>query len=119
MTKTHLITHSPTFSRLRAREAAASPSRGDAHELLERAQEAQAGFAALFDSFDDFDELVRECIPTIDDLLAAHEAAAASAPAKRERSAGTRDRAGRGARGRSRTPRTSSGSISPYGHSRR
>ncbi len=119
MTKTHLITHSPTFSRLRAPDGAGSSARRDAQELLERAREAQAGFEALFDSFDDFDELVRECIPTVDDLLAADEAAAGSTPAKRERSAGIRDRAGRGTRGRSRTSRNSSGAFSFYGHSRR
>ena len=114
MTKTHRITHSTAFERLRARQMPASTTaQRDAEKLLERAREAQMGFEALFASFDDFDELVRECIPTCDDV------AAASAPVKRERSAGTRDHAGRRGRSRSRASLTNPGATSSYGHSRR
>ena len=114
MTKTHRITHSTAFERLRARPMPASTTaQRDAQDLLERAQAARMGFEALFDSFDDFDELVRECIPTCDDV------AAASAPVKRERSAGTRDHAGRRGRSRSRASLTNPGATSSYGHSRR
>ena len=88
MTKTRHITHSAVFLRMRNPGGRAQDERA-ARQLLVAHEAAQDALAALFDGIDDFDDLVRECIPTLE---------IATEPVRRER--GSADRSASAGRGR-------------------
>ncbi|MDQ6618790.1 MAG: hypothetical protein M3Z31_03690 [Pseudomonadota bacterium] len=104
-TKTHTITHSPLFARMLGTAASQAFARGRLqHELLHGVA-AQDAFIALFDGFDDFDEMAREA--TQAPLVRADlQAPRLRASAASQRGAGRRGRkkGNGGTGGRGRTP---------------
>ena len=107
-TKTHAMTHSPVFLRTLNSQASDSLVCAKLHHELLHGVQAQDAFVALFEEFDDFEEL-------------AYEAAKAPIPpyeadvvTKRERQAANRGggaRGSAGARGKKRKTRTPAPSI--------
>ncbi len=103
-TRTYRITHSEAFLRSRARRW--GPVAGEPPLSFDAAQNA---FMALFDSFEDIDQLVRASVPT----LAAEDAVVS------KRVHGTRGQSRRGKNGREREPVARRPSETGQGHGRR
>jgi len=102
-TKTHAITHSPVFLRTLNRQASDSLVCATLHHELLHGVAAQDAFVALFDEFDDFEELAYEAakapIPPYEpDVVAKRERQAAN------RVGGARSTAGARGKRKTRTP---------------